>query len=155
MTNELTTKVTDISARRAALIAGFGLLAMTVAAIFANFSVFEGLVVEGDAMRTSNNIMGSYDTFLLGVIAFLIVITLDVVVAWALYVFLKPINKNISLLTAWLRIIYGAIFAYALLDLVDVLQILKDVDSVDAELSTHVMLSVIPGALVLYSLALI
>ena len=143
MTNKLTTKFTDISARTVALIAGFGLLAMTIAAIFANFFVFESLVVQGDAITTSNNILAYGGKFLLGVIAFLIVIILDVVVAWALYTFLKPINRNISLLTAWLRIIYGAIFAFALLNLVNVLQMLNGVNSVvDAELSAQVMSSI-------------
>ena len=143
MTNKLTTKFTNISARTAALIAGFGLLAMTVAAIFSNFFVFESLVVQGDAMTTSNNILAYEGKFLLGVIAFFIVIILDVVVAWALYIFLKPINKNISFLTAWLRIIYGAIFAFALMNLVNVLQMLNGVNSVvDAELSAQVMSSI-------------
>ena len=135
---------TENTARRKyAFIAGFSLLAMTIIALFANFFVFESLVARGDAVTTSNNILAFEGKFLLGIIAFLIVIILDVVVAWALYVFLKPINKNISLLTAWLRIIYGAIFAFALLNLVNVLQMLNGVSSVvDAELSTQVMLSI-------------
>jgi len=143
MTNTLATKFTDISARTAALIAGFGLLAMTIAAIFANFSVVERLVVPKDAMTTTSNIVTSESTFLLGVSLFLIVIVLDVVVAWALYVFLKPVNKNLSLLTAWLRVVYGAIFAFALMSLFNVLQLLNGANSiVDTELSTQVMLSI-------------
>ena len=143
MTNKLFTKFTNISARTTALIAGFGLLAMTIAAIFANFSVFESLVVHGDAITTTNNILASKDKFLLGISSFLIVIILDVVVAWALYVFLKHVNRNLSLLAAWLRIIYAAIFAFALLSLVNVFQILNGANPIiNSELSTQVMLSI-------------
>lgn len=143
MTNKLITKFTNLSARTTALIAGFGLLAMTIAAIFANFSVFESLVVHGDAITTTNNILASKDKFLLGISSFLIVIILDVVVAWALYIFLKHVNRNLSLLAAWLRIIYAAIFAFALLSLVNVFQILNGANPIiNSELSTQVMLSI-------------
>lgn len=128
------------SQRKYALIAGFGLLTMTIAAIFANFSVFESLVVQGDAMITANNISTESGKFLLGIFAFAFVIILDFVVAWALYIFFKPVHQKISLITAGLRIIYGVIFAFALLSLVNVLQILNGANSVvDTELSTQVM----------------
>ena len=41
-------------------------------------------------------------------------------VAWALYV-LKPVDENLSLLTAWFRLIYTVIALVALLNLVTVL----------------------------------
>ena len=142
-TNKLITKFTNLSERKTALIAGFSLLAMTIAAIFANFSVFESLVVHGDALTTTNNILASKDKFLLGINAFIIVIILDVVVAWALYVFLKNVNKNLSLLAAWLRTIYAVVFAFALVNLVNVLQILNGANPIiNSELSTQVMLSI-------------
>lgn len=61
MTNKLITKFTNLSARTTALIAGFGLLAMTIAAIFANFSVFESLVVHGDAITTTAPVIRPYN----------------------------------------------------------------------------------------------
>lgn len=132
--------INNNSQRKYALIAGFSLLAMTIAAIFANFYVFESLVVQEDAITTVNNISTESGKFLLGIFAFAFVIILDFVVAWALYIFFKPVHQKLSLITAGLRIIYGVIFAFALLSLVNVLQILNSANSVmDTELSTQVM----------------
>ncbi|MEA2097184.1 MAG: DUF4386 domain-containing protein [Candidatus Cloacimonadota bacterium] len=128
------------SQRKYALIAGFSLLAMTIAAIFANFYVFESLVVQEDAITTANNISAESGKFLLGIFAFAFIIILDFVVAWALYIFFKPVHQKLSLITAGLRIIYGVIFAFALLCLMNVLQILNGANLVvDTELSTQVM----------------
>lgn len=53
---------------------------------------------------------------------------LDIIVAWALYVFLKPINKSLSMLTAWLRIVYATILGSVLIHLINVLQIVNGAD---------------------------
>ena len=50
-------------------------------------------------------------------------------VAWALYVLLKPVNKNLSLLTAWFRWVYTGIALVALLNLVTVLRLLNTSDT--------------------------
>lgn len=130
--------------RKYALIAGYGLLAMTIAAIFANFSVFEHLVVQGDAMTTANNISAESGKFLLGIFAFTSVVILDFVVAWALYIFFKPIHQKLSLITAGLRVIYGIFFSIAIFNLTNVLFLLgKTTDStINLELSNQTMVSV-------------
>ena len=48
----------------------------------------------------------------------LVVAVLDVVVAWALYAVLRPVSRGIALLAAWLRVVYAAVFAAALSNLV-------------------------------------
>ena len=96
-------QIADISLRKAAIVAGFGLLIMSILAPFANFYVFPSLIVPGDGATTANNIMANELLFRSGICSFIIVIILDVVVAWALYVLLKPVNKSLSLLTAWFR----------------------------------------------------
>ena len=63
--------------------------------------------------------------FRIGISTYLIIIILDVVVAWALYVFLKPINRSLSLLAAWFRLVYSIIFAVALVNYTNVLQLLS------------------------------
>ncbi|ERI07372.1 hypothetical protein HMPREF0083_04554 [Aneurinibacillus aneurinilyticus ATCC 12856] len=45
----------------------------------------------------------------------------DILVTWAFYVFLKPINKSLSLLGAWLRLTYTTILGIAILNLIFVL----------------------------------
>jgi len=54
------------------------------------------------------------------------VLICDVLAAWALHVFLKQVNENLSLLTAWLRLVYSAILGIALLNFVFVLLLLND-----------------------------
>lgn len=116
-------KTTDISLRKVAMVAGFGLLIMAILAPFA-FFVLQKLIVPGDAAATANNIMASAGLFRIGICSFLIVAILDVVVAWALYILLAPVNKNLSLLAAWFRLVYAAIFGMALVNLLNVLQLL-------------------------------
>src|SRR5690606_37568952 len=54
-------------------------------------------------------------------IAMLLVVTfLDVVVAWALYVLLKPVDEALALLVGWLRLAAPAVFAVALANLLDI-----------------------------------
>ncbi len=122
----------DVSLRQAAKIAGFGLLIMSLPAIFTNFFVLQGLVVPGDAAQTATNIMANELLFRLGIGSFIIVIILDVLVAWGLYVFLKPVNKSLSLLAAWFRLLYTAVFGFALLNLVIPLRLLSGADYLTA-----------------------
>jgi len=49
---------------------------------------------------------------------------LDVLVAWGLYIVLMPVNKNLSALAAWLRVIYSGIFIYAISKLYVALQVI-------------------------------
>jgi hypothetical protein len=121
-------RIPDISVRKAAKVAGFALLIMLIPAIFANFFVFPSLIVPGDATTTANNIMASEGLLRAGIGSWLIVIILDLVIAWALYVLLKQANKSLSLLAAWFRLMHAAIFGITLLNLVFVLQLLSGAD---------------------------
>lgn len=105
---------TSISSRQAGLIAGLGLLAMAGLAGWANFAVVEQLVVLGDAGRTARQIAEHGDLFRLGVSALAIVAGLDVLVAWALWVYFISVDRPLSTITAWARLLYTAIFAYAI-----------------------------------------
>ena len=124
-TNSNTSRSTGLSLRQAAIIAGLGLLLMAVLAPIAQFGVLQKLVVAGDATTTANNILASMGLFRFGIFIFLIVAILDVVVAWALYVLLRPANPSLSLLTAWFRVVYAAIFISALSNLLIVVQLLN------------------------------
>lgn len=104
--------------RKSALIAGISLLLMAVAASFSYGYVQGNLVVQDDASITFNNIMSSTTLFNAGILGWLVILVCDVVVAWALYLFLQPINKNLSLLGALLRLAYATILGIALLNLI-------------------------------------
>jgi hypothetical protein len=141
----MTNRNADISLRQAAIVAGLGLLLMFLPAVFMNFFVLGSLIVPGDAAETANNIMANELQFRIGICSFIIVIILDVLVAWAFYVFLKPVNKSLSLLAAWFRLLYTAVFGLALLYLVIVLRLLSDADYLTVigtdQLHAQVMLS--------------
>jgi hypothetical protein len=56
------------------------------------------LIVYGDAAATAQNIMASAGQFRIGFIGDLLAALLFFLAAWALYVLLKPVNKNLALL---------------------------------------------------------
>lgn len=115
----------ETTPRRAALIAGVSYLLIFVLAIFANFIVVGGLVDTGDAAATFANVADSEVVFRFGLIAFLVVFLLDVVVAWALWVLFKGINRELSRLTAWFRVVYTVFLGMGLVFFFTVLQLIS------------------------------
>jgi len=138
--------MTEISLKKAAIIAGIGLLIMAILAPIANFSILHGLVVVGDAAKTTNNIIASDGLFRIGICFFFIVAILDIIVAWALYVFLKQVNKNLSFLTALFRTVYATMLSVDLFYLIYVLQLLSGADYLSVfttnQIQAQVMLSI-------------
>lgn len=120
---------TDSSPRTAAIIGGAGLFVMAILAAYANFGILATLIIPEDARTTAENIIASSGSFRLAIISFLIVAILDIVVAWSLFVILKSANRSLSLITAWFRIIYAAIFAFSLTKLYGVFQLLTSPES--------------------------
>ena len=117
-----------IALRQAALIAGFGILVMAVAAPFADMVVYPKLVIPGNIKETAQNIVANQGLFLAGMFAYLVTFVCDVLVAWALYVLLNPVNRSLSLLTAWFRLVYTVIALSGFLKLVTVFRMLKSPD---------------------------
>jgi hypothetical protein len=113
----------DRSQRRVALATASSLLLMALLAPIAKFGVLQTLIVPADAAATTNNVAASLGLFEAAIVAFLIVAILDVVVAWGFYVLLRPVNKGLALLVGWLRVVYAAAFAFALVNLFDVAQL--------------------------------
>jgi hypothetical protein len=119
------TMESQASVRRASITAGVGILLMSVLAVFGNFAAVAGLVTPGDAARTATDITESEGVFRFGILSLLVVIALDVVVAWALYRVFSPVSKNISMLAAVLRLVYAAVFMVAIGQLLGVLRLLS------------------------------
>jgi hypothetical protein len=109
-----TDRFTDISLRTAAMVAGVGLLLMAILSPIAYLSTFQSLVKFDDAALTAQNILNSMGAFRTCILLLFTVAILDIVVAWGLYIILVPANKNLSALAAWLRVIYGGIFIFAI-----------------------------------------
>jgi len=84
------------SNRKTARIAGFLYLMLIVFGIFAEFFVRQSLIVPGDAAETAHNILASESLFRLGFMSDLIMSTCWLLLVLALYVLLKPVNKNFA-----------------------------------------------------------
>jgi len=64
-------------------------------------------------------------SFRTGVISWLIILISDILAAWGLYIFLKPVSPDLSLIMAWFRLVYAAILGIALLQFGDVLLLMN------------------------------
>ena len=122
----------DISLRQATLVAGFGLLLMTVLAPIANFGVLQRLIVPGDASTTAQNIVAAQGLFRIAIGSLYAVAILDVVVAWALFLVFQPVNRSLSLLASLFRLVYATMFAIAVSNLLGALQVLGRADLLKA-----------------------
>jgi len=98
---------------------------MTIAAVFATDITIGSLVVSHDAAATTNHIKSSEMLFRTGVLSWLVILICDVLAAWGLYIFLKPANSSLSLLAAWLRLVYAAILGAAICNLLYVTMLIR------------------------------
>lgn len=121
-------KELSVQQRKSAWIAGISLIIMTLAAFFSYGFVHGSLVVQDDAGATFNNVVSSNTLFKAEIFGWVLILIADILVAWAFYTFLQPINKNLSLLGAWLRLIYTAILGMAILNLIAVLLLSSQAD---------------------------
>lgn len=121
----MSTTSPSFSSRQAALIAGLGYLAIFIVATFANSFALEKVIVQGDAAATAQNIMDAELLFRLGIAGWMVVMVADAVVAWALYLFFKPVNDGLALLAAILRVLFVAVFATGLFNLFGVLALVS------------------------------
>lgn len=138
-------QVSTLSPRGAAVVSGIGYAVLFVLAIFANFFVRTGLVDPDSPARTFTNIAGSEMLFRTGLVAFLLIFLIDVVVAWGLYVLFKAVNREVSLLAAWMRLVYTVFLGVGVVFLLVVVQLVSGAGYLAAfeqgQLDAHVALS--------------
>jgi hypothetical protein len=120
-TIEAANRKRDTRPGTAALIAGISLLVMAIIAAYANFAVIMNVEVPDDPIATAANIVGSAGQLRLAVAGFIIIVLLDVIVAWGLYIVLRSVNPSLSLLGGWLRLAYAAILAVSINSLLNAL----------------------------------
>jgi hypothetical protein len=95
----------------AAKLAGFLYLFTNATAIVA-FSARGKLMVPHDAVQTAQNIAASEQLFRIGIATELITVVGVIILLWGLYVILKPINKDVALLAAFLRLAENFVLAF-------------------------------------------
>lgn len=104
-----TDAIGTLSFRSAALIAGFGLLAMTLCAPVANFYFMGQTIVSDNSTETVESLQTNGTPYLIGVLLLFITYVMDVLVAWALYWYLRPGQAAWAQLVAWARLVYTAL----------------------------------------------
>jgi hypothetical protein len=100
---------------KTARIAGLIYLIYIVVSIFANVLGRSKLIILGDAATTARNIIASAMQFRIGFVLDLVSAVLFLLTAWALYVLLKPVNKNLALLFLLLNL--GGVAVHCFSDL--------------------------------------
>jgi len=96
---------------------GFAYLGIIATGIFAEFAVRRSLVVDDDPIATAENIAGSPVLFGVGIGADVVMIALDVVVAFGLLGLLRHVNRRLAATATVLRLIQGAVIAVNLINL--------------------------------------
>ncbi len=84
---------------------------------FASFHALPRLFDPVDAARTSQNILAHQGLFVAATFALLLNFVGDVVAAWGLYLLLRPASAAVSLLAAWLRVVFATMGLVAVLQL--------------------------------------
>lgn len=115
------------SMNKTARIAGALYFIYIVATIFANVSR-TNLIVVGNAIATANNILASEGLFRIGFISDVLAGILFLLTAWALYVLLKPVDKNIALLFVLLNMGGVAVQCLNMLNLFSAVLLLSGAD---------------------------
>lgn len=91
---------------------------------FAEGFVMNNLIVAGDAAATAHNIMASPGLWSLGVAGNLLVPVLAVAQAWIFYLLLRPVNKQLVLLSVFLVLVSLSIESVSKLFLLAVMPVL-------------------------------
>ncbi len=124
-------KTSEISLGKAALLAGIGYI-MMMGTPFAEFYAMPKLIVTGNGATILKSLIDQRFFLRVAITGYVINFAGDILAAWALYILLKPVNKSLSLLACWLRIIYTLVSLSALLNLVTILSITKAPGQYDA-----------------------
>ena len=118
-------QVADQSPRKTARIAGFFYFTYFITSLIANFF---GNFVFVDAPATLNTIIAHESLFRIGLVISLFSVVFFLLAAWALYVLLKPVNKNLALLFLLLNLGGFVIWCLSTLNLFSSLLLMSGAD---------------------------
>jgi hypothetical protein len=100
---------TTLSPQRYARVAGLLYLVIIIAGVIGELMIRGTLVVGGDAAATAARIAASPQLWRIGIAGDLLMHVCDVVVMWAIYVLLRPVNRNLALLVLLFNLIQTAV----------------------------------------------
>jgi len=120
-----------LTLRQAALLAGFGYL-LTTPVFFIEFFIYPQLVIRGHIEQTVANIGSHHGLFLAAIFGYLINFIGDIIAAVGLFILLAPVNRAVSLLAAWFRLVYTTVALVGLFNLVTAYRMMITPDYVNA-----------------------
>jgi len=111
-----------------------GLLYLLIAVFggFAFFAGYEGLIVKGDAVATTNNILDSELMFRVGILGDSFTFLGEIVLTILLYKLFKPVGKTWSQIAAFSRLAMTTMIGMNVLNKLLVLQLLSGADYLSA-----------------------
>jgi hypothetical protein len=120
----MTVSPIDESQRKAARVAGSAFLLAMAIVILVNYGITFRLVIPGNAVETTRNIRANETLFYISVAGNLIYATIVVVLLSALYLILKPVNRNLALVATFCRLVYVFMWGVAALYTLGALRLL-------------------------------
>jgi hypothetical protein len=114
---------TGLSLNKAAIAAAIALTANIVFAPIAFLGILPGIIGNKDVAMVLANIIANEQQFRMAICLLTLNAIADVVVFWALYYFLKPISKSISLLAVLFGILHAVGLLSSVNNLIDLLHI--------------------------------
>lgn len=123
----MTTSATTIepAQRTAAKIVGIIYPIQMATGVFGEIVARGQLIVRGDPTKTAENIIAGERLFRLSIAGDLLTYILVMVLTWALYVLLRPVNRNLALLGAFFRLSELAVLCIATVNSLVVLRLLS------------------------------
>jgi hypothetical protein len=121
----MTNRIADTSQHKAARVAGFMFLFSLIVPSLNWAFVLSKLIVAENAIATANNIMANELLFRIGNTIELIMSVGLIVLALALYIILKPVNKNLALFALLLKLAEAILVASIVLVSFIALQVLN------------------------------
>jgi hypothetical protein len=131
-TGPTTTRRAERSPLVYARIAGGIYLAAMALSMFTQVYVPGRVIVPGDAAATAHDIVASDGLFRAGIAVDLLIFVSDVVIAWAFYELLRPVDDSLARLGTFLRIADAAILATVTLNGLITVRLLSGADYLGA-----------------------
>ncbi len=110
--------ITNLTPSKAAMVVGIAFIISVFIVTLVDDFLLANFVVPGDTEALASDIEANRRLFGFAVVGYLLVLALDTIIGLALYVVLKPANKNLASLTAVFRVLYACTLVIGLLGLV-------------------------------------
>lgn len=88
--------------------------------------------LSGDAAKTASNILANERLYRIGITNNITTFAIDVVLIWALYVLLRPVNRNLALLAVFFRLVETTIPCVAIIHYYVAMQFVSGADHLKA-----------------------